>query len=181
MYSNKRTNQGGSVAVFLIVSVLLAVAVVGGMYAVQKRGSQAREVQPIAQTPTNEQKQETNNQAQEAEQQKQAAEAEKQAETQKKAAADKQAQADAQKKAEADKKAQADAEKKRQEAAQKAGQAPAPAATIPQTGVTSQPTDKLPTTGPESNLMQLLAGGVLVAMVGAYLKSYRYRFGSVVR
>jgi LPXTG-motif cell wall-anchored protein len=174
MYSNKRTSQGGSAAVFLIVSVLLAAAVVGGMYAVQKRGSQAREVQPIAQTSTNEQKQESNNQTQEAEQQKQA-------EAQKKAAADKQAQADALKKAEADKKAQADAEKKRQEAAQKAQQAPAPAATIPQTGVVSQPADKLPTTGPESNLMQLLAAGVLVAMVGAYLKSYRYRFGSVAR
>lgn len=49
-----RTNQGGSVLGFVIVGVVLAAMVVGGVYLMRQRGEQARSGQPVVgQTDTN--------------------------------------------------------------------------------------------------------------------------------
>lgn len=165
MYSNKRTNQGGSVAVFLIVSVLLAAAVIGGVYFVHQRGEQVRSVQPIAQQPT------PQNQPQQGTQQdpdaaKKQAEAAKQAEEAKKKADQETKQ----------KQAQEQAAKEQAEKQRAAQNKPSQPTTVPQTG-----TGHLPDTGPSDTLMQLVAAGIMIAIVGAYLRSYRHRFGSILR
>lgn len=49
MISSKRTNQGGSVRMFLIVAVILAIVTIGTASYVQKHGEQARRNQAIAQ------------------------------------------------------------------------------------------------------------------------------------
>ena len=56
MYNDTRTNQAGSIAIFLVVTVLLAFAVVGGSYLVQKRGVSARSQMPVLEGATSEQK-----------------------------------------------------------------------------------------------------------------------------
>lgn len=179
MDTTKRTNQGGSIAVFLIVSVVLAAGVIGGMYFVQQRGAHVRTNEPISQTnppkPADEQKKP-------AEEQKPSEEEKKQAEQQK-AEAEKQAaakkQEEQQKKAEADKQAAAaEAEKKRQ--AEQQAAAPAPPSNIPQTS-TAPTAGNLPQTGPEDSMPQVLAGAILLGVLIAYLKSYRHRFGSLFR
>lgn len=43
-----RTNQGGSVLAFVVVGVLLAGLVVGGVYLLRQRGEQARTAPPVA-------------------------------------------------------------------------------------------------------------------------------------
>lgn len=182
MDTSRRTNQGGSIAVFLIVSVILAVGVIGGVYFVQQRGTHVRTNEPIAQ----------NNPPKPAEQQKAPAEEaatsddeKKQAEQQKaeadKQAAEKKRAEERQKKAEAEKQAAAEAEKKRQ-AEQSAAQsaAPAPPSDIPQTS-TAPRASNLPQTGPEDSMPQIVAGAVLLGVLIAYLKSYRHRFGSLFR
>lgn len=171
MYSNKRTNQGGSVAVFLIVSVLLAAAVIGGVYFVHQRGEQVRSVQPIAQQPT------PQNQPQQGTQQDPDA-AKKQEEARKQAEAAKQAE-EAKKKADQEtkqKQAQEQAAKEQAEKQRAAQNKPPQPTTVPQTG-----TGHLPDTGPSDTLMQLVAAGIMIAIVGAYLRSYRHRFGSILR
>lgn len=165
MYTNGRTNQRGSIAIFLVVSVLFASAVVGGAYLLQQRGAHVREAEPIAQNKSNQDQSKEDTQKQAAEDQ-----AKQQAEQQ--AQAEKQA-AEARKKAEAEKTAAAEAEKRRQQE-QRA------AASIPQTGVTPQ-ASHLPQTGPEDYMAQVISGAVLFGVVFAYLKSYRHRFGSLLR
>ncbi len=44
----RRTNQGGSVAIFIVVSVILIAGLVGGVYLLNQRGIQARKNQSIA-------------------------------------------------------------------------------------------------------------------------------------
>lgn len=176
MYSSRRTNQGGSVAIFLIVAALLSAAVIGGTYAIQKRGAHVRTNEPIAKQ-TDQSKQtsddQTKNQQSDAEKQKAEAEAAaKQAEAKKaqeqKAAADKKA-AD-QKQAEVAKQAAAaEAEKKRQQQA-----------VIPQTN-TAPAANSLPQTGPTDAVPEFIGGAILIGALIAYLKSYRHRFGSLLR
>lgn len=181
MYSDRRTSQGGSVAVFLIVSVVLAAAVIGGVYFVHQRGDQVRSVQPIAHQP--------NKTDQQPDQQKQQSddEAKKQEEARKQAEATKQAE-EAKKKADQEAKQRQEQAAKEKEQAEKQRIAQNNAQTnVPQTGPsasTAQPnagTNHLPTTGPEDTLPQLVAAGVLIAIVAAYLRSYRHRFGSLLR
>jgi uncharacterized surface anchored protein len=174
MYGTKRTNQSGSIAVFAIVAVLLAAAVVGGVYFVHQRGENARQGQPVAQAPATDQQ--TDEQKKQQEQQKQQQQAADDAKKKQEAEAKKQAEAQKQ----AQQKAQQDAEQKKQQEAQKQAQQKQQAA-IPQTSTAPQPTEKLPTTGPEDHLVEIAAGGVLIAMIGMYLKSYRHRFGSLLR
>lgn len=183
MYSDKRTNQGGSVAVFLIVSVVLAATVIGGIYVVHQRGEQARTMQPIAQQsnkndqqpdPQPQPTQQSQDEAKKQEEARKQAEAAKQAETAKKAEeAKKKADQEAAVKQRQDQAAKEQAQK--QAAAQNT-----PAVPVPQTGY-SPDTSHLPTTGPEDTLPQLIAGGVMIAIIGAYLRSYRHRFGSLLR
>ncbi len=179
MYTSRRTNQGGSVVVFLIVSVILAAGVIGGIYAVQQRGAHVRtndeQIAKQGDTQQSQQKAEdTKNADDEA--------AKKQAEQQaadKKAAEQKQAQERQQaeqKKADADKKAAAE-EQKRQQAEQQSRQA---ADTIPQTS-TAPAAGSLPHTGPEESFIRVIGGATLLGILIAYLKSYRHRFGSLLR
>ena len=44
----RRTDQGGSIVTFIIVSVILALGLVGGIYALNKHGEQVRKDQAIA-------------------------------------------------------------------------------------------------------------------------------------
>lgn len=44
----RRTNQGGSVVTFIIAGVILALVLVGGIYALNKHGEQVRKDQAIA-------------------------------------------------------------------------------------------------------------------------------------
>ncbi len=178
MNTNRRTNQGGSVATFLIVAALLSAVVIAGAFAIQKRGAHVRTNEPIAQqaTDTTPQKTDEQSKAQQSGSDKQKAEADeaaKQAEAKKaqeqKAAADKkiqeQKQADAAKQA-----AAAEAEKKRQQEQQ---------AVIPQTS--TAPTAKsLPQTGPSDALPEFVGAAILLGVLIAYLKSYRHRFGSLL-
>lgn len=181
MQYGRRTNQGGSVAVFAIVAFLLSAAVIGGVYLVQKRGYQVRSGQPIMETVTQPQPSDEQKKADEekTQQEQQKTEADKQVAEQK--AADDKKKADEQKRLEAEKQKAAEAERQRQQQAQANNQAPTPQATVPQTGVAPQPTEQLPTTGPEENLIQVAAGGIMLALVMAYLKSYRHRFGSLLK
>ena len=180
MYSDRQTSQGGSVAIFLIVAAVFVALVVGGMYAVQNRSKQAQTATPapVAQNPA------STTSPQQSDQQKQADEAKKKQQEQ-------QAAADAQKKAQeqalAEKQAQEAKKKQEEQAKQNAAKAQAPA-TVPQTSTAPAPSaatapssSNLPTTGPEDNLIQVVGGGVMVAILGAYLKSYRHRFGSLLR
>jgi predicted lysophospholipase L1 biosynthesis ABC-type transport system permease subunit len=48
MNKARRTNQGGSIATFVIVGVILAVVLVGGIYALGQHGRQVRKDQAIA-------------------------------------------------------------------------------------------------------------------------------------
>jgi Flp pilus assembly protein TadB len=165
-------------AIFLIGAVILSIAVIGGAYALQQRGAQVRTNEPIAQQrDTNESQ---NNQSQQqSEEDKQKAEAEKKAAEAKKAeeqkaAADKKAEqeraaAEAQKQ-----QAAAEAEKKRQQAA---AQQPA---SIPQTS-TAPTANTLPQTGPSESLPEFIGAALLLGAVIAYLKSYRHRFGSLLK
>lgn len=179
MYSDRQTSQSGSVAIFLIVTAVFVALVVGGMYAVQNRSkqSQATTPAPTAQNPA------STSSPQPSDQQKQADEAKKKQQEQQAA----EEQRKAQDKAQAEKQAW-EAKKKQDELArQNAAKAQTPAA-VPQTSTAPAPpaatapsSNNLPTTGPEENLIQLIAGGIMVAMLGAYLKSYRHRFGSLLR
>ncbi len=178
MQYGRRTNQGGSVALFAIVAILLSAAVVGGVYLVQKRGYQVRSSQPIMETATQPQPSDEQQKADEEkkQQEQQKAEADKQAAEQK--AADDKKKADEQKRVEEEKKKAAAAEQQRQQQAQANNQAQT---TVPQTGISPQAAEHLPTTGPEENLMQVAAAGIMLAIVVAYLKSYRHRFGSLLK
>lgn len=178
MYSDKRANQSGSVAVFLIVSVVLAAAVIGGVYFVHQRGAQVRTAQPVAQ-------QSSTNDRQPDPQPQPTGDAKQQEEARKQAEAAKQAE-EAKKKADQEAKQRQDQLAKEQAQKQAAQQAPAQTP-VPQTGPstpasqTPEPSGHLPTTGPEDTLLQLLAGGSMIAILGAYLRSYRHRFGSLLR
>lgn len=44
----RRTDQGGSIVTFIIVGVILALGLVGGIYALNKHGEQVRKDQAIA-------------------------------------------------------------------------------------------------------------------------------------
>jgi len=48
MSKARRTNQGGSVATFIIVTVILAVALTGTVFYIKKHGEQVRKEQAIA-------------------------------------------------------------------------------------------------------------------------------------
>ena len=179
MNTKRRTNQGGSVAAFLIVAALLSAVVIAGAFAIQKRGESVRTNQPVAQqrdTPKQEQKKTTTEQTeadkQKAEEAKKTAEAKQAAEQ--KAAADKKA-AELKQTEAAKQQAAADAEKKRQQA-----QATQQPAVIPQTS-TAQTAKSLPQTGPSDMLPEFIGGAILLGIILAYLKSYRYRFGSLLR
>lgn len=180
MYSANHTNQNGSVAVFLIVSIVLAAAVIGGVYIVQQRGNQVRTVQPVAQQPTPTVTQEgSDSEAKKQEETKRQQEAAKQAEEAKKAAEE------AQKKKQQEQATQAAKEQAAKEEAQKRAQqqtnvpqtSTAPAQTVP----SATGNEHLPTTGPvEDSLTQLLAAGIMIIIIGAYLRSYKHRFGSII-
>lgn len=189
MQVNRRTAQRGSVATFLVVAAVLAAIVIGGAFALQQRSAQVRTGESIAQQSDESsegagsdttQQQSSDEQAQQKadEEAKKQAEA-KQAEEQK-AAAEKQAAeqkaAEAQKQqADAAATAAAEAEKKRQQE-QVAAQA-----AIPQTGVTPSTAGSLPQTGPSETIAQLIGVTILLGVVLAYLKSYRHRFGSILK
>ncbi len=172
MQVNRRTAQRGSVATFLVVAAVLAAIVIGGAFALQQRSAQVRTGESIAQQSDESsegtgsgsaQQQSSDEQAQ----QKADEEAKKQAEAK---------QAEAQKQqADAAATAAAEAEKKRQQE-QVAAQA-----TIPQTGVTPSTTGSLPQTGPSETIAQLIGVTILLGVVLAYLKSYRHRFGSILK
>ena len=44
----RRTNQGGSIVLFIIVVILLIIGLIGGIYLLSKRGEQVRRDQAIA-------------------------------------------------------------------------------------------------------------------------------------
>lgn len=48
MKSNKLTNQGGSVATFVVVGVVLAAFMIGGVYLLQKRSQDGQKSGPVA-------------------------------------------------------------------------------------------------------------------------------------
>ena len=48
----ERTNQGGSVATFVVVGIILVAVLIGGIYLVNIRGQQARKSQEIATSET---------------------------------------------------------------------------------------------------------------------------------
>lgn len=48
MKSNQLTNQGGSVATFVVVGVVLAAFVIGGVYLLQKRSQDGKKTSPVA-------------------------------------------------------------------------------------------------------------------------------------
>ena len=52
MKSNKLTNQGGSVATFVVVGVVLAAFVIGGVYLLQKRNQDGQKTGPVAVSTT---------------------------------------------------------------------------------------------------------------------------------
>ena len=172
MYNDTRTNQAGSIAIFLVVTVLLAFAVVGGSYLVQKRGVSARSQMPVLEGATSEQKpQEDSNKNSE----------NSQSNTQAQQEAAKKAEEDRRKSeaaAAAEKKAQADKEAK-QKAEQEATKQP-PATSVPQTSTAPQSSEAqhLPTTGPTENFIAVIGASILLGAVVAYLKSYKFRFGS---
>lgn len=171
MYNDTRTNQAGSIAIFLVVTVLLAFGVVGGSYLVQKRGVSARSQMPVLEGATSEQKPQEdsnkNNENSQSNTQAQQEAAKKAEEDRKKSEA-----AAAEKKAQADKEAKQKAE---QEAAKQA-----PATSVPQTSTAPQSPEAqhLPTTGPAENFIAVIGASILLGAVIAYLKSYKFRFGS---
>lgn len=173
MQQGRYTTQGGSIAVFAIVAVVLSIALIGAVFVAQKRGYQVRSDQPIMEVADDA----ANQPAEQPQPSEQQSDAEKQAAEQK-AAQEKAAAEAEQKRVEAEKQAAAEAERQRQAQAQAQQQAAAAPAEVPHTGAAPQ---ALPTTGPADNLMQLIAGGIMVALVAAYLKSYRYRFGSLLK
>lgn len=173
MERGRNTTQSGSIAVFAIVAVLLSAAVIGCVYLVQKRGYQARASQPIMevdtqQTPAESNTQQNQNDDRQSEEERRAAE---QADADEK----KRAEEVERKRIEAEQRAAAEAERQRQAQADQQSATPAE---VPHTGAAPQ---ELPTTGPADTLMQVVAGGSMVAVVMAYLKSYRYRFGSLLK
>lgn len=178
MQQGRHTTQGGSIAVFAIVAVLLSAALVTAVFVVQKRGYQVRINQPIMEVADNS----SDQPAEQSQQAPQQTDAEKQAADQRaaeqKAADDKKKAEAEQKRVEAEKQAAAEVERQRQVQAQVQQQAAAAPAEVPHTGAAPQ---ALPTTGPADNLMQLIAGVIMVALVAAYLKSYRHRFGSLLK
>jgi cytoskeletal protein RodZ len=48
MSTTRRTNQGGSIVTFIIVGVILAVGLIGGVYYLKQHGDQVRKEQAIA-------------------------------------------------------------------------------------------------------------------------------------
>jgi LPXTG-motif cell wall-anchored protein len=52
MVGTRRTNQGGSIATFVVVGLILTVVLIGGIYLLNKRGQQARNDQSIATSET---------------------------------------------------------------------------------------------------------------------------------
>jgi len=122
-----RTNEGGSVISFIVVGVVLAAIVVGGIYVVQKRGENAPAASPVATSPSPSP-----------------------------AASDSTPPAVA------------------------PGTQPSPspsksssASPLPSTGV------PLPHTGPSDDIVGAVGFAVLLGVVIAYLRSYKFRFGSL--
>lgn len=184
MHNPVRTNQRGSMAVYVIVTVALAAAVISGMYFAQKRGESIRSTAPLAQNgQTSQQSNNQDDAAKKADEQKKSEQAKQEEEKQKADAEEKkkdeaQAAQKKQQEAEAKKRQEADAAQKQAAERQTTQQVPA---TVPQTSTAPQSTERLPQTGPSDHLPEVIAGAVLLAVVGAYLKSYRYRFGSILR
>jgi len=179
---NQRTNQGGSVVVYSIVGLVLALAAVGSIYAVQQRadGEQIgpmvavqqdeKEQKPAENQPseqkTDEAKQQSEQKAAEEKKAQEEAAVKQQAAEEEKAK--RQQQEAAQQKATEQKAAELKAaqqraadEKKAQEQQRAAGAAPAPAQT---------PTQPLPQTGPAD---MAFAGAVLAILSIAII---RYAF-----
>jgi len=52
MVGVRRTNQGGSIATFVVVGLVLTVVLFGGIYLLNQRGQQARNTQDIATSET---------------------------------------------------------------------------------------------------------------------------------
>jgi LPXTG-motif cell wall-anchored protein len=132
-----RTNEGGSVASFIVIGVILAAIVVGGIYVVQKRGENSPAVSPTATSSPS-------------------------------ASPSVASSSD-----------------------------PSPPAVSPGTQATPTPSKSpstqpsktplpstgvpLPTTGPSDNILSVIAFAVLLGVSIAYLRSYRFRFGSLRR
>lgn len=154
-----RTNQGGSILTFVIVGVVLAAMVVGGVYLLRQRGEQARTPQPVIGQADNKDKQQSQPSAQ--------------------------SNSDKDKKPESS--TNTSQTKPEEKPASEgtgsntqvptAGQATQPAtsdtATKPNVA-TGSPIDHsgtLPQTGPFDTALQLLAAGTLTAFVIAYIRS----------
>lgn len=190
---NTRANQGGSAVVYIIVSVLLALGVIGAVYAVQQRAS-GEQIAPmdIAATlnPGDEKKaekdsadQQTNEQTQsndaadkksaeeQAAQEQQAAE-EKKAEQQRQAAADEARQQEEKQAAEQKATQQQAAEEKATDDSAPVAQ-PASPEQMPNTGGPAT----LPQTGPSDYLFGGLALGALVLSILKYSFSHRFVTG----
>lgn len=177
--TQRQTSQSGSIAAFLMVGIVLAGLVIGGVYLAHQRGEVARAGEPTpAPVAVHHENTSTNNTS--SDQQQKTAEQEA---ADKKAAEQKAAQQKADEQAAADKKAAEQKAADQKAAEQEAAQAPTAVATVPQTGRVAAPetADQLPVTGPADGLLQVLAGGILIGGVIAYLRSYRYRFGSLFR
>lgn len=159
---DRQTNQSGSVVAFLVVGAVLASLLVGGIYFVNQRGNIARsgESGPVA--VTSDKKTEGNG-------------------TKKETSPSSTPQP-----------AKNDDAKKETTPSRSTTPAPTQSSTTPQASAPTQvPTTgrtapvevqgQLPVTGPMDTAAQVAAGAILLAGVIAYLKSYRYRFGSLFR
>ncbi len=131
-----RTNEGGSVVSFIVIGVVLAAIVVGGIYIVQKRGENAPTVSsnptaspsmsPIASDSTPP--------------------------------------------------AVSPGTQATPTPSKTPSTQPSPSKTpLPSTGV------PLPTTGPSDNLLSAIGFAILLGVSIAYLRSYKFRFGSLRR
>jgi len=154
-----RTNQGGSVLAFVIVGVVFAAMVVGGVYLLRQRGEQARTAPVIAQNNTDKQQPQPSGQP--------AEEKDKKPETN---------TPPAQTKPEAEKKPASESDTKPQIPA--TGQVTPPATEQPTgtrpnvaSGAPIDHSGALPQTGPLDTALQLLAMGTLTALVIAYIRS----------
>lgn len=167
-----RTNQGGSILAFVVVGVVLAVMVVGGVYLLRQRGEQARNTsQPtVGQTDTSKQNQPSSQSSDTNKDKNKSSDQKPQMTTPSTSSPSK-----------------TDANKSpstQQSTPSATSQMPAtgqvtppsadqPTATKPNvaTGTPLSTSDKLPVTGPLDTVLQLLAAGTLTALVVAYVRS----------
>lgn len=181
----RQTDQSGSVAAFLVVGIVLAGLVIGGVYMAHQRGESARSGDTSAPVAVHQDKK-TNNQSSKNTSDtgnEQAAKQQREKEQVAEQKRQEEARAQAEEKAKQEKAKEEEAKRLTQSTAP-TSTAQTPAMTIPQTGRTTTPeavVGQLPATGPMDTTLQVLAGAILAGGVIAYLRSYRSRFGSLFR